>query len=488
MAGTPPARLKNHQLRRARRLIIMEGTLGALTGQLTQGILLVKFARELGAGPGEIAVLLAVPQFISALQILSSWIINRLGDPKRIALLYQFLHRLVWMLLGLGAVFFLRPGARGLVWGLIAANGVAALAGQMAVVAWYTWVAELAPVRFWGRFLGRRQMIALLFATPVGIAAGLFADAWFKRHPHGDLSGVGWMVVLGAVLGFAALLLLARVPAVTLHRAEAPPPFRRILAAALQDASFRRLALTRCWITFFVQVAAPMWQLYALTFLGVPLWTMKSWEAIANFSTAGGNRLCGRLADYYGYRSVAILFCIGMGTIPVWWILASKATWILPLPFVTLAIPAYWIVLLSNTLGSFSWSGVNLCATNLALKLAERQHRAAYVALFQAAFGITGGLGALVGGRLVNLAGGGAGDASVALAFQMVFLLSALGRWAAMIGLASVREPGGTPAPRLARILLASLMRGRLQAPSPPRPALPTSEPAIAPGQPGGAA
>src|SRR5262249_23261325 len=50
-------RLKNYQLRRARRLVIAEGTLGGLMGQLTQGILLVKFAQELGAGPRETAAL-----------------------------------------------------------------------------------------------------------------------------------------------------------------------------------------------------------------------------------------------------------------------------------------------------------------------------------------------------------------------------------------------------------------------------------------------
>jgi hypothetical protein len=305
-------------------------------------------------------------------------------------------------------------------------------------------------------------MIALLFATPVGIGAGLFADWWFKSHPKGDLSGVGWMAALGSLLGFAGLYLLSRVPAVSLHRPEGALHFGGVLRAALKDGSFRRLALTRCWITFFVQVAAPMWQFYALTFLAIPLWTMKTWEAIANFSTAGGNRLCGKLADFFGYRSVAILFCVGMGTIPIWWILASKNTWIIPLGFVTLAIPAYWIVLLSNTIGSFSWSGVNLCATNLALKLAQRQHRAAYVALFQAAFGITGGCGALVGGQLVEMGRAGLPPAEVALVFQAVFLLSALGRWAAMIGLASVREPGGTPAPRLARLLVAGLLQGRL--------------------------
>jgi MFS family permease len=460
----------------------MEGTLGALTGQLTQGILLVKFAQELGAGPAEIAVLLAVPQFISALQIVSSWFINRHWDCKRIALGYQFLHRLVWMLLGVSAVYLLRPGAHGLVWGLIVANGAGSLAAQMAVVAWYTWVAELAPVSFWGRFLGRRQMIALVIATPVGVGAGLYADWWFNHHPPGDLAGVGWMAVVGSLIGFAGIWVLARVPRVTLHRAPTPLRFQRVLAAALRDVSFRRLALTRCWITFFVQVAAPMWQFYALSALGVPLWTMKTWEGVTNFSTAGGNRFCGKLADFYGYRGVAILFCIGMGTIPIWWILASKAVWTLPLGFATVAIPAYWIALLSNTLGSFSWSGVNLCATNLALKLAAPQHRAAYVALFQAAFGISGGCGALLGGYLVTLAKGQLPPEQVAVAFKMVFLLSALGRWAAMIGLASVREPGAVPTLRLARIIAGQVLRRRTAPPcAPTMEPLPAPKPVVEP-------
>jgi hypothetical protein len=241
-------------------------------------------------------------------------------------------------------------------------------------------------------------MIAQLVATPLGIAAGWFADSWFRHHPAGDLRGIGGMAVLGSALGFTAVYALSRVPAVTLHRPSTPMRFDRVLAAALADANFRRLALTRCWMSFFVQLASPMWQHYALKFLEVPLWTMKTWDAVGSSSTAAGNRLCGKLADFYGYRPVAILFCIGMGTIPIWWILASRAHWNVAIGAAVLSIPCYWIVLLSNTLGSFSWAGVNLCAANLALKLAKREHRAAYVALFQGMIGITGGCGALVGG------------------------------------------------------------------------------------------
>ena len=128
----PRLPLKNHELRRARRLIVIEGTLGGLTGQLTQGILLVKFAQQLGAGPGETAILMAAPQFASALQILSSWFLNANRDAKRIALGFQFLNRLVWMTLGLSAVFLVRPGEHGLVWVLIAANGAGWRGGRRA--------------------------------------------------------------------------------------------------------------------------------------------------------------------------------------------------------------------------------------------------------------------------------------------------------------------------------------------------------------------
>lgn len=276
------------------------------------------------------------------------------------------------------------------------------------------------------------------------------------------------MMLAGAGLGFAGLWVLSRVPSVTLHRSEEPLRFDRVLLKAAKDASFRRLALTRCWIMFFVQVAAPMWQFYALNLLGVPLWTMKTWEGITNFSSASGNRLCGRLADFYGYRPVALLFCIGMGTIPIWWALARPGNWSIPLGFATLAIPCYWIVVLSNTVGSFSWAGVNLCASNLALKLAEREHRSAYVALFQGAFGFTAGCGALVGGWLVNLFKDQLPAEQLAVAFQMVFLISAAGRWVAMLGFASVREPDAAPTPHLARHLLRDPLGRRLSRTAPP--------------------
>lgn len=445
--------LKNHELRRARRLVIVEGALGSLTGQLTAGILLIKFATELGATSREIALLQAVPQFVSGLQIFASWILNRSSNSRRLCLSLMVTQRLIWMTIGLTTLLWLKPGMKGPVWALILANGASTLCAQMALVAWYTWVADLTPVSFWGRFLGRRSMIALSFATPVGIAAGLFADWWFRTMPKGDLRGVGAMAVLGASLGLVGLLVLARVPQVSVPRPAEIPHFGRVLATALQDANFRRLALTRCWIMFFVQVAAPMWQFYALKNLGIDVFVMKLLEGMSNASTAAGSRFCGRLADRFGYRPVAILFCIGMGTIPVWWILAAPGHWTLSLFGLALLVPRYWIVALANTVGSFSWAGVNLCAANLALKLAAREHRSAYVALFQAAFGITGGLGALAGGIIVDQARKSLPPEHVAIAFQIVFLLSALGRWSGMVGLASVREPGAAPVARLAQSL-----------------------------------
>jgi len=446
-------KLKNHELRRARRLVITDGTLGALNGQLTAGILLVKLATEMGADAAQIGIMLAIPQFVSSLQILSSWLLSRTGDPRRVAILFQFLHRLVWMSLGLATLVLMKPGMKGPVWALIIANGFSAFCAQMALVAWYTWVAELAPVRFWGRFLGRKNMIALLFSLPVGLGAGFFVDWWFSVMPKGDLRGLGAMAVLGSSLGLTGVWFLSRVPRVTLAQPTSSMPFQDALRAALADASFRRLALTRCWIMFFVQVAAPMWQFYALKVIGVPVLIMKIWENISNLSNAGGNRLCGRLADHYGYRPVAILFCIGMGTIPVWWILVRPGAWEVTLGSGSFLIPFYWIAVLSSIVGSFSWSGVNLCASNLALKLARREHRSTYVALFQAAFGITGGCGALIGAWIVDLAKKGLRPEEIALAFQLVFLLSAIGRWAAMIGLASVREPDAAPVGRLAASL-----------------------------------
>ncbi len=477
----PTGNLTNRQLRRARRLVVTEGALGALNGQLTAGILLVKLATEMGAGAPEIAILQAVPQFVSALQISSSWILTRTDDCRRLALSLMFLNRLVWMTIGLSTLFLLRPGMQGPVWALILANGVAALSGQMALVAWYTWVADLAPVQFWGRFLGRKNMIALVFSTPVGLCAGVFADWWFNTMPKGDLRGIGAMAVLGASLGITGVLVLSRVPLVRVAHARKNMPFAEALGAALRDTSFRRLALTRCWIMFFVQVAAPMWQFYALKLLGVPLLVMKIWENISSLSNAGGNRLCGRLADHYGYRPVAILFCVGMGTIPVWWIFAGPGAWRVDLGFWTLMVPCYWIAVLSSLVGSFSWSGVNLCASNLALKLARREHRATYVALFQAAFGITGGCGALIGGWLVSVAKSGLKPEEFALAFKVVFLLSALGRWAAMVGLASVREPGaarvGQLAGRLARDPLGARLTGEWRSPGPEQELEPAARP-----------
>jgi MFS family permease len=83
-------------------------------------------------------------------------------------------------------------------------------------------------------------------------------------------------------------------------------------------------------------------------------------------------------------------------------------------------VSSAWQIVGINVVGGILWAGYSLASFNLLLELTPDDQRARASAIYQIIVSIALAAGAATGGIIVS-----------ALGFKAVFLLSALGRWAA---------------------------------------------------------
>lgn len=203
------------QHRRAQRLAVWNAALWAVGNGLASTTLVVYLARELHAerlGLG-IGLIVAAPQIVGLLRLGAPALIERLGGRKPFCLTAFLLSALLlltlpWVCAGPAPFAQLVAGGIILLWCLYH------LFQYLATVGLWSWLADLAPERVRGRFLGRRQRWFMAGEAAAALAAGLFVwklqqmqPGLPKWLPYGISAG------LGAGLMIAALVPLALMPA-----------------------------------------------------------------------------------------------------------------------------------------------------------------------------------------------------------------------------------------------------------------------------------
>jgi len=103
---------------------------------LTTGGFLTFFGYELGAKTFMIAVLLAIPETVSVFGLLARWIIQRVGNRKRVWLVFSLLARLSSLGIPLLAFPQLRPSGVHPVWLLIGCLAVSQLLQSISYMAY----------------------------------------------------------------------------------------------------------------------------------------------------------------------------------------------------------------------------------------------------------------------------------------------------------------------------------------------------------------
>jgi MFS family permease len=419
--------------RRALGLANGNGALWAAGNGLISTMSIVYLAMEfdvprMGLG---ISLILAAPHLAGLLRLGAPPLIDRLVDRKRFCLAAYLLSAVVLA----GVPWVAAPGrlpsaafALGALVGLWCAYQVLEYLGSVAL---WSWLADLAPVRIRGRFLGRRERW-MQAGQAVGMAAGGWLLWQWQRTWPASPRWIAYAVTAGAG---AALMLAALAPLALIPRAVAGPAARRrlplaALLAPLADARFLRLLLFGCcWSLTNGLIESPQ-KMFPKWVLGLELFVLLWLNTGLRLGQMAISPWVGRLLDRWGNRPVLIGSTLLVAQAPAFFFLANPGQ-----PWWIVGAWVMWI----------AWVGLNIGQPNLMLKLAPQRANTPYIAVWFTLTGLSVAAGMILGGMLMDRYSGATflwfGRFPLDW-YKTAFLAGWIARSAAVLLLFLVVEPG----------------------------------------------
>lgn len=427
---------------RDRRSILGDGIAFSLMVGIGESYLA---AFVLAAGLGEVAagLVATVPMLAGAtLQLVSPFAVRRLGSHRRWVVLCASLQAASFTPLVVQALaddvslalVYLSATAY---WGFGFATGPA----------WNTWVGTLIPACERARFFAQRSRWC-----HAAVLTGLLGAGLLLEWGSADRNRLGLFGALFASAGLARLVstaFLARqsepLPLAADHRHVSFADFGRRLRRG-SDGPLLAYLLS---MHFAAHVAAPYFTPYMLDHLALS-WTQFTLLTGAVF----GARiialpLLGRIAHRRGSRRLLWPGAIGVAPLPVLWLLSD----------------AYPALLAIQIAAGIAWGAVELAMLLSYFEHIDAAERTGVLTIFNLATALAIATGALAGGALFSAVGGGRSG------YAALFVVSALGRAAALLLLRRVRDVAVPEAPLELRTVAVRPHAGALQ-----RPILGTAE------------
>jgi MFS family permease len=372
------------------RLAYWNGALWALGNGLVGSQLLTYLAMEFDVPRIGLAIglVLAAPHLLGVFRLAAPALIGRLAGRKRFCIAAYLLSGLVLAALPAAVAPGRLPSPAASLAALVTLWCVYHLLEYFGTVALWSWLADLAPQAVRGRFFGRRERwMAFGQAAAMLAGAGLLAAWQWYRPDEPRWIGYAATAGLGAALLMAAVIPLARMPAVAARQARPPAASLGALLAPWRDRRLLGLLAFQCWLSFFNGLAQSPQSFYPneILKLGLPVMLCLSVGLRAGQWLAGP--AVGRAADRAGNRPVMAVSMLLIAQGPLfyglatpqhrWWIIGAWACWI-------------------------AWVGLNIGVPNLLLKVAPRRADTPYIAAWLAAGGLCHGLSTICGGSLLD--------------------------------------------------------------------------------------
>jgi Na+/melibiose symporter-like transporter len=354
-------------------------------------------AGELGVGVMWVGLLTSIPAIGAVAQLLGLWHLHQARSIK------TYVIRLAGAARGLWAIpvflawywgirsFSLHETFPATRWFLAAAicSCLSAVVGSASGVAWMSWVREIVPQSFRGRFFGLRQR----YTMAAVVAAHAIAVLLIGWKPSGIHLGYGILLVLALIAAALSTGFLARVrdvrrPSVSSTRATQEPMKFAQLLEPLQNERFRSLILFGSVFNGTVQMAGPFFPYYFTRELHLSMSTVSFWTILTNVGWFAASVYWGKCAD--GKRRLGLPFWTALCLIalsPAFYIFASPraALWIGPIDYFTNGI---------------FWAGYSLVYTTLLLEACPAERCGLYYSVYAACNGLAGAAGGLLGGQL----------------------------------------------------------------------------------------
>lgn len=350
----------------------------------------VLYLNELGLSRGRIGLIIALFPYCGIVALVISGQVARFG-LKRTFLLFFGLRKLVFLLILFSPWVGARFGPNPLLAYAAGVTVVFALCRAIGETAYYPWNHEFIPNRIRGRLSGLNSIVA----TVAGIVAMVLASALLGRP--GGIERFTLPFVFAALVGLGSVVLMVPVAAESPDpsRAHSEAEHRRQMLHTLRDRTFTR---------FLAAVALCAGGLAAYTFL--PLYLRERLllpperivilDAFHFTGALLSSYIWGWTSDRYGGKPATLLGGIGLGIVPLLWLLvgAGATTTFAVAAVLTMSTGVF---LSGHGIGSFRW---------FLNHVVPESRRTPYTSVWYAWAGLAGGSAPLLSGWLLDACSG----------------------------------------------------------------------------------
>jgi MFS family permease len=377
---------------------------------------LVLYAVALGATSAQVGLMGALQGLGAALALLPGALLaERIGRRKEIVLVGGGAIGRIALLLLVTVPFFLQGESA--VAFAVALVVLRDTFGNLSLPAWTSLAAEIVPLGQRGRYFASRTIAQTVTGMVTAFAAGWIINA------AGFPAGYQWAFLLAFLFGGVSWFCFANIRD---PHPKPPPPVPSagrspILGSIRSHPVFLALCLHSAVWNFSLNVAAPFFNVYLVHDLKADMIQVGILAAVFSLSGLPALRIFGPLADRWGPRRIILITSLLIPVLPLAWAF----------------VPSPWWVLAINLPSGALWAGFSMCVLNLLMQISPGPERARFTAVHQIVVAVSLALGSAVGGWVVT-----------AFGYKAVFVLSAVGRFAAALIFARfVREtPPAHPA------------------------------------------
>ena len=413
-------------VRKALSFSIWDGIFANLYANLTGGVFLVGYALALKATEVQIGLLAAFPLIANVAQVFFTYVIERIGRRRPLALWAGTFARLLWLIIIGAALWGLQR--KHLLYLSMWVIGLSQIGTAINNLAWMSWMADLVHEERRGHYFGLRNAAiggAALTATLIG---GRFLDIWKASHPTGEMEALLILFGVGVSCGLVSLGIQARIYEPPLYEGDNDQPFWQRLQLPFRDQNFRAFLLFTFIWNFAVYFTAPFFAVYMLKTLELSYATVTTYAVLSSVADLVSVRVWGRLSDRETNKPLLILGSFFAALIPYGWLFTDRDT--------------FWLFVLLHIQGGLFWSGIRLCTGNLVLKISPLAHRSIYFSMFNAVAGLTAVVAPILGGFALKRLPRVLQDYEISWSpFLILFFVSSTFRLLALPLLARVREP-----------------------------------------------
>ena len=365
---------------------------GMLNGVFTLwtfgGSVFVLFLNELGLPKGQIGLLLSFFPFCGLLALVVAPTVARLGRKRSFLVCYALRKPVMALLLLLPWVTS-QYGSRVAVLFLFAVLIVFAVLRSLAETAYLPWAQEFVPNRVRGKTSAWAAVLGLIASGFALAVAGYVIDAGtgVGRYLH--------LIAAGSVLGILGVLVMVKIPG------GAPMP--RAMGASTHVANMRTALRDRNFVAFLGGVAGQtigvvmlvsFLPLYLRDEIGLASATVVRLDVVAMVGGALASLGWGWLSDRIGSRPVLMPAALLLLLLPLGWLVLPRQ-----LPQVLSWAALFYFIFGVAQNGALIGSGRLFFNS-----VSPLEKSTAYMAIYYAWMGVTGGFAPLLAGGILSVA------------------------------------------------------------------------------------